>query len=175
MTWQSQVVERRGVMAEGLRRMRDEGLINAAHYERGIDRLNAEYVVALARKLSATPDSAFAKAALEFANGKSTTHDFAEHVGTLMRASGARMYGCPFHSAEARPDGTVAITFKGKRDGIDWFGGMRITIAMLRHRKALGDPNFVVETTLNILDKHGLSAPVPIITHHPGDGAVVAD
>lgn len=67
----------------------------------------------------------------------------------------AEMHGCPVWKIESKLDGSLAVWFKGPRDGVEWSGALRFNFPLLRDKKWLGDVNACVESTLQLLEQIG--------------------
>lgn len=72
-----------------------------------------------------------------------------------LQKHGAEMYGCPVKRVMYKQDGSIAVRFEGKRDGLPWEGGFKMNATLVSQRDMMHVPEIVAEAALEILSNIG--------------------
>ena len=152
-SWQDDVLAKRAHYMREIDALEHAGKITAEHAQRARMLVTREFI----RRACGTPDAARMSEASDqnirdFIVGRGIQHEFAQAVLEILQKWRAEMHGCPIWKVEPFLDGTVAIWFKGPRDGIEWQGALRFNAKSLLDYHVMGDPQGVAQLVLQMLD-----------------------
>lgn len=80
--------------------------------------------------------------------------EFGMKVLEKLEKYGAHMYGCPIVRVEPLTNGQIHLCSEGLRNGLPWTGKFQFQAHFVKDQHLLGSVDAVVETALQLLDKH---------------------
>lgn len=95
--------------------------------------------------------------------------DFEQDLLERLQKHGALMHDCPVWKVESKIDGSLAIWFKGLRQGSEWSGAFKFNFTDLKDKHLLGDPEACCEAALRLIEHAGVRHDtIPLIQRAQG-------
>lgn len=96
-------------------------------------------------------------ALIELAQAPDGIHrEFEADLLAYLQKYDARMHGCPVWRVESKLDGSLAIWFKGPRQGMEWSGAFRFNFVDLQDKHLLGNVEACGDAALKLIDHQGI-------------------
>lgn len=82
--------------------------------------------------------------------------EFEADLLAYLRKHDALMHGCPPWKVESKLDGSLAIWFKGLRQGLEWSGAFKFNFVDLKDKHFLGNVEACGDSALELIAHAGI-------------------
>lgn len=95
--------------------------------------------------------------------------DFEADLLAYLQKHDCRMHDCPVWKVESKIDGSMAIWFKGLRQGNEWAGAFKFNFVDLKDKHLLGNVEACGDAALQLIDHEGIRHDrIPLIQRAQG-------